>query len=220
MLLNESKWIGTTLIKINRTSGISPLLNVGSSTGHFRKVVQPQINNNIFEPLEKEGVQVVHLDLKDAEGVDLVGNVMEQSFFETVKQKKFRGILCSNLLEHIENPRALTHELVKLVETGEYILVTVPHVFPYHNDPIDTYFRPTVNELASYFPNTKVIASEIVVEEGTFFKMLLQKPKLFAITFIRLFLPFYKFQSWKMIWNDYFRIFQRFSSTCILLQKE
>ena len=32
-------------------------------------------------------------------------------------------------------------------------MVTVPHKFPYHPDPIDTMFRPSPNELVGLFPN-------------------------------------------------------------------
>ena len=55
MLNEESIWIGNELINLERQGNLSPLLNFGSSTGHFRKVDQPVIYKNIFEPLEKSG---------------------------------------------------------------------------------------------------------------------------------------------------------------------
>ena len=54
---------------------ISPLLNLGSSTGHFRRVTKPHIEALLFAPLRRAGVEVVHCDIKRDEGVDLVADV-------------------------------------------------------------------------------------------------------------------------------------------------
>ena len=47
MLLEESKWIKKTLEKYFSERDF-PMLNIGSSTGYFRKIVQPHIHNQVF----------------------------------------------------------------------------------------------------------------------------------------------------------------------------
>ena len=41
---------------------------------------------------------------------------------------------------------------------GEAMLVTVPKRYPYHPGPIDTLFRPRVDELASLFPRLSLVS--------------------------------------------------------------
>lgn len=219
MTLNESKWIGSTLVDLAKKNKLSSLLNIGSSTGYFRKVQQPQIHNHVFAPLEELGVKIVHTDMKEAEGVDLVGDIMEEAFFNKVKEKRFDKILCSNLLEHVRNPSLLAKRIASISNEGQYILITVPYLYPYHNDPIDNNLRPTVEELAAMFPNTKLIKGEVVVSDNTFINMLKKNKRLFALTSLRLFLPFYKPSSYFQIWRDYIHCNEHFSTSCVLLQK-
>src|SRR5579862_354258 len=47
---------------------VSPLLNLGSSTGHFRTVTKPHIEAGLFAPLRRSGIAIVHSDLKQADG--------------------------------------------------------------------------------------------------------------------------------------------------------
>ena len=74
-MYDESVWIGTALLNLNKNNTLSPLLNVGSSTKQFREVEQKCIHENIFAPLEKGGVVVHHLDMKKEDGVDIVGDL-------------------------------------------------------------------------------------------------------------------------------------------------
>ena len=219
MIIKESEWIGKELIGFAEQNKIHCLINIGSSTGQFRKVTQAHIHNNIFKPLIEKNVNVIHLDLKESEGVDLVGDIMDKEFFSTIKKYPIDCYLCSNILEHISDPKALATRITDVAVKGSLLLITVPYVFPYHNDPIDTYLRPTVQELSALFPNTKLIKGEIVEGDSNFLKMITKNKKLFLITFLRLFLPFYKPQSWRFIWKDYFRMKQHFSATCIVLEK-
>lgn len=71
---------------------------------------------------------------------------------------------------------------------------------PYHLDPIDTMFRPTVNELEALFPLFKIKKGEIVnarsanrgLFETTYFQKLLNNPRMFILVFFRALFPFYK----------------------------
>src|SRR5690349_19194318 len=80
MMRCDAEWLGRTLAEL-KPEELSPLLNLGASTKHFRQVEQPYIDKLVFRPLEARGVRVIHSDLKAAEGVDLVGDVFNDADF-------------------------------------------------------------------------------------------------------------------------------------------
>lgn len=152
----EAQWIADRLASIDPEK-LNPLLNIGSSTEEFRRVQQPHIDALIFEPLRRNEIRVVHLDIKEGPGVDLIGDLTDPGFLKQLKLQRFRTVLCSNLLEHIENPCEVAKAIVEIVHDGGFIMVTVPMVYPKHLDPIDTMYRPTPAELANLFSGTILI---------------------------------------------------------------
>lgn len=146
---------------------VSPLLNLGSSTAHFRLVTKPHIEASLFAPLRRAGVEVVHCDIKQDDGVDLVGDVMDPAFVQILRARKFRAILLANLLEHVRDPAAIASACEHIVGPGGLILATVPQSYPFHADPIDTGYRPSPQELAALFPNSEAIHLASI-EGGTF----------------------------------------------------
>jgi SAM-dependent methyltransferase len=147
--------------------GISPLLNLGSSTGHFREVTQPHIERELFAPLRAAGVQVVHCDLKEDEGVDFAGDILDPDVIRRLKTGGFKCILLSNLLEHVRDREAVAVACEEIVGPGGFILATVPSSYPFHADPIDTYYRPSPAELAKTFGRSELLIGE-EVEEPTY----------------------------------------------------
>jgi len=147
--------------------GISPLLNLGSSTRHFREVIQPHIERELFAPLREAGVKVVHCDLKEDEGVDFAGDILDPEVMHRLKGMGFKCILLSNLLEHVRDREAVALACEEIVDAGGFILATVPSSYPYHADPIDTYYRPSPAELATMFGRSELLIAE-EVEEPTY----------------------------------------------------
>lgn len=136
---------------------VSPLLNLGSSTAHFRKVTRPHIEHALFAPLERAGIEVVHCDIKRDEGVDLVGDVTDPAFAQTLKTRNFRAVLLANLLEHVRDPAAIASACERIAGPGGLIVATVPQSYPFHADPIDTGYRPSPQALAALFAGSEVI---------------------------------------------------------------
>jgi hypothetical protein len=62
MLTNEAVWIGRAL-SAPPVGVISPCLNLGSSTAHFRKVLQPYIEDHIITPSEAWGCGLRQISL-------------------------------------------------------------------------------------------------------------------------------------------------------------
>lgn len=164
MRVSESEAIRDILLD---HGDISPLLNLGSSTRHFREVSQPHIQDKLFGPIEAAGLKVFHADLKAAEGVDLVGDILDPAVVDRLAAMQFKTVLLSNLLEHVTDPVAVARACERIVGPGGHILCTVPKSYPYHPDPIDTLYRPSPARLAELFARSTLIRSTIV-KDATF----------------------------------------------------
>jgi len=175
MLAAEARWVGNTLDSL-AAENISPLLNIGSATADFRERLQPWIDRRIFAPLRERRVDVHHLDIQEGAGIDLHGDLNDDEFMEGLAARRYRALLCCNLLEHVPNPAAICAKVEGLVPVGGYLVVTVPNRFPYHPDPIDTMFRPDVSDIVRLFPNCRLIRGE-VLDCGTGWDYVDRKPQ-------------------------------------------
>jgi hypothetical protein len=161
MLVPESEWIGRAFADL-KLEEISPLINLGSATEKFRTSVQPHINKNIIAPLEDRGVSIIHSDLFDGDGVDIAGSIYDEAVFARLAGENPKSVLCSNMFEHVSNRRQLAESLSRMLPDNGYLIVTVPHSFPYHPDPIDSYFRPGLDDLKALLPEFEFISGDIV----------------------------------------------------------
>lgn len=219
MLVEESKII-TQMLQGIPQDGISPILNLGSSTLHYRQVDQAFMQENIFSPLDKMNISVVHSDLKSAEGVDLPGNIEDKDFRQQLKDNQFKVILANNLFEQVPNHLSFIELFKDIIPLDGYALISMPYLFPYHNDPIDNDWRPTPEEIAAVFgTDFKAVDGQISIEENNYFQFLVQRPKLLLITFIRIFTPFYKPKSWWNIVKYFPYIFKPFKASIVLLKR-
>jgi hypothetical protein len=226
MLLNESLWLGKHTNKLFNEKDV--LLNIGSSTGEYRENIQPHIDTNIFTQFKNKGVKIYHVDIKKDDGVDIVGDVCNSNFISKLKKLKPKAIFCFNLLEHLKDRESFCSALLEILDSGTFIIASCPKNYPYHPDPIDTMFRPTVNELANEFISTTLVKGEIV-NCGTMKQKLKYERNINITTWlfnkikfiIRLFLPFYKFNDWLLLVSGEKRIDknQILSATCVVLQK-
>jgi SAM-dependent methyltransferase len=218
MLSEESIWI-RNVFKDKFLDDDFPLLNIGSSTEEFRKITQPDIYTNVFAPLIAEKKKVFHVDIKDEIGVDLVGDLNKELFRNHLKSLSINSVLCSNLLEHLEEPQIICKSILDVLPKGGKLIVTLPFQFPYHKDPIDTMLRPSIEELHEMFPGTKCIESSIVKSNDMYLDSLKGNKRYCFIMLARWLMPFYKYSEWKFMIKDYFNRKKKYSATCILLQK-
>jgi SAM-dependent methyltransferase len=217
MLPREAEWLGRHILS-QSAERTFPMLNLGSSTGRFVTVDQPWIDAQIFGPLREQGRSVLNCDIKSAPGVDLVGDLQDERFLAELAEHRFKSVLCSNLLEHVENREAIAATLLKVLPRGGYLFISGPHSYPRHADPIDTMFRPTPEELAALFPGTRVVASEIV-DCGTYWAYITRTPSKFVKSVVRLGLPFYRPKGWPAAVARLGWLFRDFRSVCLVLEK-
>lgn len=196
MMRCDAEWLGRTLAALSKEE-LSPLLNLGASTRHFREVGQPYIHELVFRPLEARGVRVIHSDLKAAEGVDVVGDVFNDADFARLKAANPRAVICSHMFEHVRDREELVRRLLALLPENGLFFVTVPSSYHEHNDPIDTMYRPTPDELARLFAGQRML-HKIELVGDNYWSFVAQRPlTLFLRHLFRFFVPFLDWHAWK-----------------------
>jgi len=161
MFKEEAIWLSRSLEKYD-CSDLSPLLDVGSSTAEYRTIIQPWIENEIFSPLRKKGVTILHFDRKKEIGIDITGDIESDQFPGQLSPMKFRSIFLCSILEHVVNRQIMAKNIDEVLEEGGLLFITCPFNYPYHRDPIDTLFRPGVEEIHELFPRMTLVSQELV----------------------------------------------------------
>ncbi|MBE0627716.1 MAG: class I SAM-dependent methyltransferase [Burkholderiales bacterium] len=97
--------------------------------------------------LVDEYVGLDHADtLHDLTQADLIGNAYEIP----VPDASFDSVLCTAVLEHLEDPRAALLEAFRILKPGGYALYTAPLYWHLHEEPRD-FFRYTRHGLQHLF---------------------------------------------------------------------
>jgi len=195
MFDREARWVADQLARYPAAQ-ISPLLNVGSSTSEFRERVQPWTARQIFAPLGERGVEIVHLDARAGAGIDICADLLDEADFARIRSTRYRALLCCNVLEHVLDPAEFARRCVELVLPGGFIVVTVPRSYPRHGDPIDTLYRPTPEEAAALFPDTSVLAAEIIDVGESYRDEVCRRPWILLRHVARLPVPFLDVEKW------------------------
>ncbi|MEE4254750.1 MAG: hypothetical protein V2I50_11985, partial [Desulfuromusa sp.] len=161
MMVCEALWFEELLPSFS-VEELSPLVNIGSSTRAFREVEKPHIYRHVFRLLQEMGVQVIHSDIKQADGVDVVGNIFNDEALQTLKDLNPKALICGNMFEHIEDRQLLADRLMEVLPEGGLFFVTAPNSYHHHADPIDTMYRPSPEELALLFPGQEILQTELL----------------------------------------------------------
>jgi hypothetical protein len=217
MLREEAVWLRRQLEKLESKS-VYPMCNLGSSTMHFRTVEQPYIDSELFAPARALGREVVHVDMKAAPGVDLVGDISDANLVAQLRAKNFKSVMCCNLLEHVVDRQEFSNIVMSLLAPGGYIIASVPHDFPFHEDPIDTMFRPDIKELAMLFRGSEIVSAKIVRASRFEADMGGSWRAAFWLA-IRVCVPFYRPKRWAASTRYAIGLWRGYQVTCMLLRR-
>lgn len=165
MFLEESRKICNILAKL-KLDERSRVFDIGSSTEEYRCLFQPHIDYYVFRPLRERNAVVIHIDKRRGKGVDLVCDLTDPESLEFIKTiKPADVILCCSLLEHVVDRQLVINRIKDLTKQEGIIIVSVPYVFPYHEDPIDTMYRPSSTELEKLFSKDEfTILDSIIID--------------------------------------------------------
>lgn len=107
------------------------------------------------------------MDCDGSTGADLVGDIHSIP----LPDESIDAIICSSVLEHIENPTKAVEEMKRILKKGGKIFVYIPSIYPYHakkNSYHDywRFFDDTINLLFKDFTHMEV------KKRGGYFKAL------------------------------------------------
>jgi len=212
----EASWFESVLRPMPPAQ-LSPMLNVGSSTLEYRTIVCPHIEQVLLGPLRDRGVRVLHIDLKASNGVDIVGDIIDRAVRSQVTALGVKSILCNNLLEHVEDVHETCRALAEMCPPGGNLCLSVPYAFPFHPDPIDNGFRPSLMELQEILTpfGFRLVRGE-TLDFGSYSKFILDHPQLVPRdAYLLLVSPFSRLK--RRVLLDNYRFFRRkFQVTCAL----
>lgn len=214
----EAKWISDQLSRFSAAE-ISPLVNLGSSTGGFRTQHQPWIDKTIFQPLVERGVTVIHSDIKDQPGVDLVCDILTPQGKSAISKLAPMAVICCNLLEHVEDPGAMLTACLSVLSPGGVLIVSVPRSYPYHRDPIDTMYRPAPEEIARLMGGSVEVCSTATLETGSYRDNVRARPLILLRPLFRLPVPFLGFQKWKRSLGKLYWLISPYKVSCLVVRK-
>jgi SAM-dependent methyltransferase len=217
MFKAEASWL-SRLLAAHDAATLSPLLNIGSSTKTFREVEQPWTDRILFAPLRERGVQLIHLDAKEGDGIDIKADVLADADLPRIKAFRPKSILCCNILEHVVDPAALARRCQEIVGPGGLIFVTVPYSYPFHRDPIDTMYRPAPEALAALFHPAVMLRGEIVDSEESYRGQIAKRPCILLRHISRFPFPFIGFTGWKRSMRKLYWLFHNYRLTGAVFQ--
>jgi hypothetical protein len=214
----ETLWLRNELSLLSNDQ-LDPLLNLGSSTKHYRAYVQPFIEREIFIPLRNRGITVYHIDIKEGEGIDIVMDVTSRAAWQSLNMS-FRSVICTNLLEHIENVFLVIDNIKSLIEPDGIVFVIVPHKFPLHPDPIDTGYRPSIKDLASLFEKGFVCKKKELLSFGNFYRNVVKTPLNLMRRILSLMAPFITLDTWIANARTFPWMFKQIKVSCAVVQRQ
>ena len=214
----EAKWIERAL-RAYSSDELSPILDIGSQTLRFRTEEKPFIHNDLFAPLMKRGVAIIHSDLQDGEGIDISANLLEADGYEQIMAAAPRTIFCNNVLEHVLDPAEFANKCFSLLPPGGRLVITVPNSYPHHRDPIDTMFRPTPREISTLIEAPHKLLISAIIETGSYRDNLKQRPWIIYRQILRLPFPFLGWTKWKRSMKKFYWMIWPYRQSCVIIQK-
>jgi len=117
----------------HRTLLSGRVLDVGS---------KKRLSKGLFALQPRPGDRWIGLDITTDSTPDVVGRGERLPFRECT----FDAVVCSEVIEHVEDPSGLVCELYRVLREGGHLLLSSPFLYPIHGDPYD-YQRLTETRL-------------------------------------------------------------------------
>lgn len=214
----EARWLCRALDAF-AAARLTPMLNLGSSTAEVREYVQPWIEHELLRPLRARGVELIHVDQREAPGVDLRADLTDPGDVPRLKALEPQALLCCNLLEHVLDPGCLARHSLDILAPGGLVFVTVPYSYPYHRDPIDTMYRPDPAELDRLFAGARLLDGAIIGAGKSYRDDVRARPWILLRHLARFPAPFLSFEKWRRSMKKLYWLGAEYRITCAVFEK-
>ena len=166
MRLEESLKIKSIIEKYYRNNNhFNYVINLGSGNIKDLKKTKPWVHRNVFDYLSNSGSKILHVDIKDIPGIDVVQDLsLPNSLDFCNKLSGSKLFILANVLEHIpkKSHSDLLYKIFVKMASKDGLIISAPYKYPYHKDPIDNLYRPEPNQLKSLLP-LNWMAAEVVI---------------------------------------------------------
>lgn len=122
-------------------------VDYGAGSAKYRSIIIPHTKS------------YTSFDMIPGEHIDIVGDALKPPF----QDDSFDTVVSTQMLEHVEKPWVVAHEMGRILKPGGICIVTAPFLVPYHADPHD-FFRYTKQGMESLFRNEGFE----IIESGTY----------------------------------------------------
>ncbi|MBP7741222.1 MAG: class I SAM-dependent methyltransferase [Candidatus Pacebacteria bacterium] len=109
-------------------------------------------------------------DIDSARNPSIVGDAQDMPFPDS----SYDVIVCSEVLEHIPDPKKAIGEMFRVLAPGGTLILTTRFVFPVHDAPGD-YWRFTPYGLRSLFTRWEILEEEVETDAFLTIAVLLQR---------------------------------------------
>jgi hypothetical protein len=178
MHAETAAWTRAVLAGLDLPSG-GRVLDIGSSTLHYRTVDQPHIEKQVLAPLRARGLEIVHLDAKAAPGVDVVCDLDEAGSDLAKRVGEHPLVLVASVLHYLREPARAADLAVRALAAGGYLVAHHPESARRTYDPVDRMLRMSPDELAGVFERRgleRVRAESVRIDDPRYYHGLLSRP--------------------------------------------
>jgi hypothetical protein len=157
----------------------SRALDVGSSTSHYRTVEQPHIEEQVMAPLRARGVEIVHLDVKQAPGVDVVCDLDLADAALAARLGEHALVLVCGVLQTLRDPGRAADLAVGALAPGGHLVAHHPESARRVFDPVDHMLRLAPGELARMFERRgleRVRTDAVRIDDPRYYRGLVSRP--------------------------------------------
>jgi|CXWL01.1.fsa_nt_gi SAM-dependent methyltransferase len=109
-------------------------------------------------------------DIDPTRNPEIVGDIHDMPF----PDNSYHTILCSEVLEHLHDPRKAIAQMYRVLAPGGTLVITTRFTFPVHDAPGD-YWRFTPNGLRILFADFEIIDEAVETDTFTTIAVLLQR---------------------------------------------
>lgn len=126
--------------------------------------IAPQVHDGCVKFFKKSTVKVLDIDVDS--NADYILDLCETNT-EQIPDESFDMVICTEVLEHVNNPFLAVNEMYRIVKKGGIVATTTPFNFRIHN-PLPDNWRFTEHGLRTLFSKFKNVTIESLEDDERF----------------------------------------------------
>jgi hypothetical protein len=178
--VETAAWTRAALAAIDLPAG-GRVLDIGSSTLHYRTVEQPHVEEQVMAPLRARGMLITHLDAKPAPGVDVVCDLgtADAGLAARLGEREHALVLVCGVMQALRDPGRVADLAVGVLAPGGHLVAHHPETARRSFDPVDYRLRLSPDELAGMFERRgleRVRADSMRIDDPRYYRGLVSRP--------------------------------------------